>query len=190
MSDEQSPQRKSPLRFIVFLLLVAVLIAYVAVKWDRFNEETIAQQEEPIIDLGSDELESILSTASTGDEAGSTEAFNYFIEARLQRDKARSTQQAILREVIENPNSDPEIRTRAQEELLALSRTIGQETELEELIRAKGFDEVIVYLHREAAVIVVRSQALTGEEVARIADIVNRFAGVPLQAMSIVPRAK
>ena len=192
MSEVRKTTKRGPLRFVVFLLLLAVLLTYIALKWNRFNEETIAQQEEPIASLGkSGQTDSVLGVEySSAQSSDSRETFNYFIEARLQREKARSAQQVILREIIDNPNSSDELRTAAQQELLELAKTIGRESELEELIRAKGFEEVLIYLHDQAAVVVVRTEALTGEEVARIADIVNRFGEVPLQALSIIPRPK
>jgi stage III sporulation protein AH len=151
----------------------------------------VAQQEDsPIISLSDEQTpgEEAELAKTVEVSAESTESFNYFIEARLQREKARSAQKELLRELIDNPNSDEEVRKKAQHELLQLSRVIGREAEVEELIRAKGFRDVLVYLRDGAAVVVIRTQALTGEEVARIADIVNRFAGVPLQAMSIIPK--
>ncbi len=187
---------RSPLRFVVFLLVLAVLFTYIALKWNRFNEETVA-------DGTGDSIISLIDSTEEGDGARTTPSsdvnitppvdiegasYNYFIEARLQREKARSAQEAILREIIDNPKSGEDTRDRAQKELLALSKRAGLEAELERLIRAKGFEDVLVYLHDDAVMVVVQAEALTGEEVARIADIVNRFASVPLQAMSIIPK--
>jgi len=188
---------RSPARFIAFLLLLAALVTYIAVKWERFNQETVADDGEvPIISL-LDPNEG-LETTTPGEEKTvlpplvetRSADVDYFVEARLQREKARSAQQALLREIIDHPNSSPEIRDQAQQELLQLAQRIAQETELEDLIRAKGFQDVLVYLHDGAAMIIVRSEGLTAEEVARIADIVHRFAAVPLEAMSIVPRSR
>jgi len=112
---------------------------------------------------------------------------DYFIDSRLGRQRARGQQLETLRTIINNPASDREIRTEAQQALMTISKNISREVELENLIRAKGFDDVVVYLKENGADVVVKSDGLTPEEAARICDLVARGTGISEQNVVIIP---
>src|SRR6056297_3112036 len=61
---------------------------------------------------------------------------NFFIEYRIERDKARSEQISIFREMVNNPNTDEAIKKEAQNKMLAMSEKMEKEMEIESLIRA------------------------------------------------------
>ncbi len=121
--------------------------------------------------------------AASEDDGGT----NYFVDSRLERQRARGQEIETLRTIINNPSSDEEIRSEAQQQVMAISKNISLEMELENLIRAKGFDDAVVYLKDESANVVVKSGALTTEEAARICDIVARGAGISEQNIVIIP---
>lgn len=127
--------------------------------------------------------------SSQAKEATSKEDMSFFVDYRLDRERARSRQLEVLREVINSPQSSAETRKAAQEKLLALSQGMTQEVEVENLIRAKGFKDAAVYLDGKGATVVVQSPHLTPEEARRIADLVTRSTGVPEQNVVIIPRS-
>ncbi|MTI84162.1 MAG: SpoIIIAH-like family protein [Firmicutes bacterium] len=112
---------------------------------------------------------------------------NYFVDSRMGRQRARGQQLETLRGIINNPASKQEIRSEAQQSIMTISENISMEMELESLIRAKGFDDSVVYLKDNNATVVVKSAALTPEEAARICDLVSRGTGMSEQNIVVIP---
>lgn len=113
---------------------------------------------------------------------------DYFVDYRLERQRSRGQSVEYLREIIDNQSSAPEIRQQAQEAMMVMSNNISLEVELENLIKAKGFDDVVVSLREGGANVVVRSGQLAFEETARICDLVTRGTGITEQNIVIIPR--
>ena len=67
-----------------------------------------------------------------------------------------------------------------------LSQSIEIEGKIENLIKAKGFDECMVYYDTDRVDIVVKTEGLTDEEVMQMRDIAIRETSVPVENISIV----
>ena len=61
------------------------------------------------------------------------------------------------------------------------------ETEIDDVLRAKGFPGAMTMLQSQSAVVVVRGGNLDAARVAQIADIVEKTAGLPPQDLAVVP---
>lgn len=97
---------------------------------------------------------------------------NYFVEQRLNRDKLRAALIDRLNAIIENENTTEEVRTEAQKKIMNIGDIIEKELTIEGLIKAKGFDEALVFINDERAKIVVSKDELTEQDVVKILDIV------------------
>jgi len=113
---------------------------------------------------------------------------NFFIDYRLERDRLRSQEADYLREIINNPNASKESKEKAQKDLIALAQKIEKEMMMENLIKAKGFEDSVVLLAENSANVVVKSSGLQTKEVAQITDIVTRITGLPIDKITIVER--
>lgn len=111
---------------------------------------------------------------------------DYFTASRLDRDKSRSAAMEVYREVLENKESSSETKELAQKDLTASAKAMETEAVLEGLIKAKGFDEVIVYISNESANIVVRTIGLTPAQAAQIKDLVKENAYITAEKIKIV----
>ncbi|HEX6988326.1 MAG TPA: SpoIIIAH-like family protein [Bacillota bacterium] len=196
--------RRSPLRLILFLVLVAALVAYVVVQWADWQEQTLADDllnPAPVVVVPGDGGTAAGSGGETGMSASGddesptlttdvrgVEDPAYFVDARIDREQARSRRIELLEGLVANPDVNAETRQRAEEELVTLSRRITQEAEIESLVRARGFEDVLVYLYDEAAVVIVNAAELTEAQVAQVADAVNKVASVPVSAISVMAR--
>ena len=65
----------------------------------------------------------------------------------------------------------------AQQQKLDLINCMEMELTVENLVRGKGFDDVIVSMHAGSVNVIVGAQSLTDEQVAQILDIVLRETG-------------
>lgn len=120
-----------------------------------------------------------------------TESLNdidFFIDYRLERDRTRGQQVEWLREVINNPGTVDETRQKAQEELMAISRSMEKESELENLIRAKGFIDAVVIVDEHTATAVVSGDNIDNGEVTEITELVSRSTGMEQQKIAVISK--
>ncbi|MCL6635092.1 MAG: SpoIIIAH-like family protein [Peptococcaceae bacterium] len=127
--------------------------------------------------------------AESGARRAGDEGSDFFVEYRLERERARGQRVEWLREVINNAGSTSETRQKAQEHLMAISRNMAREVELENLIRAKGFKDAAVLVDDRAVTVIVAAAGLTGGEAAGITELVSRSTGVDAQNVVIITRA-
>ena len=110
----------------------------------------------------------------------------FFIETRLERDKKRSEMVSNLNEIINNNNSNQDIRNQAQSMKLNLITSTEKEMMIESMVMAKGFSDVVVYLSDQSINIVVQSEGLSSTDVAKIVDIVRRETQISMDNIIIM----
>lgn len=111
---------------------------------------------------------------------------DFFAEARMEREDSRSKAVAVMQEVIDT--GEKTSKETAEQEKLRMAKTSESETTIENLIRAKGFEDAMVYIQDEKVIAIVKtSQAeLTGADAAKIVEIVTEQTGMPATAVNIV----
>ncbi|SDD36329.1 SpoIIIAH-like family protein [Sporomusa acidovorans] len=102
---------------------------------------------------------------------------DFFTEYRLERDKIRSERTDLLREIIQNAKTE-DSKQQAQEAILKMTLEKQREAEMENLIKAKGFSDALVFIRDNSVSAVVKTTALTREEVVQVADVISRISGV------------
>lgn len=102
---------------------------------------------------------------------------DFFTEYRLEREKLRSQYSDLLRDQMTGAASD-ELRKQAQENILKMMQDKQRETEMENLIKAKGFSDAVVVCRDQSASAIVRSSRLSQTEAMQIADIIRRIASI------------
>lgn len=128
-------------------------------------------------------------TVSPGEVEPTVAKENFFVEYRLERERTRGKQMALLREVIDNPSTNQDARAIAQEKLLALGDFTAGELELESMLKAKGFGEVAVFLKETGATVIVQAERLSPGEAGRIMDLVVRETGLDQEKIIIIPKS-
>lgn len=114
----------------------------------------------------------------------------FFVEYRMERERAMGKEVEMLREVLESSSADEEICKTANERLLYLSSNISQEMELENLIRARGFQDVAVFLDKDIVTVVLQ----LGKEMAidagkiDIAQLVSKTTGMPEENVIMITK--
>ncbi|HHT64355.1 MAG: SpoIIIAH-like family protein [Bacillota bacterium] len=102
---------------------------------------------------------------------------DYFVNYRIEREKMRSQQVEILREIVENPNSAVDVRKDAQKKMLNLTEKMENELKLENLIKAKNYKDAVVLIQPESVMVVVKASSLTDGDGITIADLVANTTG-------------
>ena len=114
----------------------------------------------------------------------STSNIDFFTEYRLDRDKLRSERSEILRNGIKSA-TDEENRQALQEKILKMVQEKQQETEMESLIKAKGFADVLIFCSDKSVSAVVKAEELSKDEVIQVADIITRVTNCKVEDITI-----
>ena len=101
---------------------------------------------------------------------------NFFAAYREERDSVRTQELAYLDAIVAQ-GADTETLADAQKQKLELVNAMETELTVENLVRAKGFTDVIVSIHKGNINVVVGADSLNDEQVAQILDIVLRETG-------------
>ena len=101
---------------------------------------------------------------------------SFFDIYRSERDSVRTQELAYLDAIVAQ-GGDEATLSEAQKQKMTLVGCMESELNTENLIRAKGFQEVIVSMHNGSVNVIVDADALTDEQVAQILDIVLRETG-------------
>ena len=118
--------------------------------------------------------------------AAQTGGENYFAEARMNKESARSKSIEMLNAMLNNSNIDAESKKKAQDDMLALASVTDKEASCENLIKAKGFEECVVFVNGDSASVTVKSAGLSNSDLAKIQEIVSSQTGVVIKNIKIV----
>jgi len=113
---------------------------------------------------------------------------DFFVEYRLERDKARSEQVNIYRELVNNPNTDEGTKKEAQRKMLELTEKMEKEMEIESLIRARGYRDALAYIHDEAVDVIIQTNGLERDDVHKIGDIIIKVTGFNTEDVTIIEK--
>ena len=109
---------------------------------------------------------------------------DFFTEYRLERDRIRSERSDLLREIIQNSKTD-ESRQKAQDAVLKMVLEKQRESEMENLIKARGFSDALVLMRDNSVSAIVKTQSLTREDVLQVAEVISRVSGFRQEDITI-----
>ncbi|WP_152802360.1 SpoIIIAH-like family protein [Alkalibaculum sporogenes] len=167
---------------VVFSLVgVLALVGYLNYHMLFNDGVTTAENEKAPInaELVNIETENEVMTGTT------TLTDGFFVDYKIERDKSRSQSVAMLEDISKEEDGDKDTKTMAQQEVINLVKISEQEMIIENLIRAKGFNDAIVFIHDGYVNVVVDAQQLTTSQAAQIQNIVNKESGVDIEKISI-----
>lgn len=111
----------------------------------------------------------------------SKQANEFFAQAKMDKDNTRGKNKDELENIKKDPESSKELKSQANEKLLAIIDKSNKEMSIETLIKEKGYNDVVVFLADDGSLdIVVKTQSLSDVEVTQIADIAARHANVAI----------
>ncbi len=107
---------------------------------------------------------------------------DYFSKARYERDCARSEATELLKV---SADSEGSVSKDAAEKLAKYAEITEQETAIENLVRSKGYSDCVAFVEDEGVRVVVKSEKLDAESVAKIKDIVIEQTGIKATGIKI-----
>ena len=136
---------KKNLSLIIGLVLIVCVAVYI--NWRYADIGTAANAESERESYG--EAEFVNSSGGT-----------YFEQARLTRKTTRDDAVEQLQEIADNPNAAQEAKEQAVATMADYARYTETEGRIENLIKAKGFDECVVFIASDSVSVVVRTEGL------------------------------
>lgn len=115
-----------------------------------------------------------------------TTSANFFTSCRADKISQRNLQIEYLNSII-NTTTDDAQRLEANAKKLEISNRIEYETTLEGLIMASGFEDVIVTESDSTISVMVKSNGLTSDEVAKILAIIVDETKVDATNVRVIP---
>ncbi|MBQ6830983.1 MAG: SpoIIIAH-like family protein [Clostridia bacterium] len=112
---------------------------------------------------------------------------SYFEQARENREKSRDEAVDLVKEVLDNVKADDEQKQAAATAIAVMAKAIEQESCIEDLIKAKGFADCVVYIEGDQCSVVVKSDDLTVQDTSKISQIVTAQSNILPQNINIVP---
>ena len=120
------------------------------------------------------------ATASVGDD--------YFAQAKIERDNARSKALEILQQTAQNESFDEETRKNAQQRILDMASDTEKEAVIENIAGAKGYSEISVYIDGESVDVIVKKADFSEKDVVVIKQIISEQLGIGADSIRIVEK--
>lgn len=132
------------------------------------------------------EAEMVSSTNEGTEKEEPDTAVVNFDEAKTKREEARAAAMEILKSTSQDESADEASRALAGEKLVKCAENIELENTIESVANAKGYPQICAYINEGAAVLTVKSDGLSGDDTAKICEIVTDTAGIGMDKIKIV----
>lgn len=127
------------------------------------------------------------STSSSTVVNNETTNLSFFASYRNDRESTRSSEIAYYDAIIQSESSSLEARNLAETKKAELIEKMETELVVEGLIKAKGFEDVIVTNSSTSVNVVIKTGELTSSQVAQITSIVTEQTGMSIDCVKITP---
>lgn len=112
-------------------------------------------------------------TQETGQVSSNAED-NYFSTSRLGRDTMYSQMIESYQKILENESISQEQKTIATQEINNINTTKNAIMIAENLIKTKGFQDVVIFVNGQSISVILQGDELKQEEIAQVQNIVAR----------------
>ena len=115
-----------------------------------------------------------IETSGNNAEKNTTTVSQYFTQSRLDRDNMYSQMIESYQKILNNSQISEEQKKIAQEEITNINNRKNAIMISENLIKNKGFEDVIIFLNDKSVDVVVKAGELKQEQIAQIQNIIQR----------------
>lgn len=149
------------------------------------NNDIESNDNEP--DAESESNEESKSETSEPGEAVFTNAGTFSANAKLSREQLRAQNKETLMNMLNSANLSEEQKSEITNEMIHITEVAELENEVETLLEAKGFSDVVVSIGDETVDVVVNMTDVTDSQRAQIEDIVKRKTECKTSGIVITP---
>ena len=137
------------------------------------NKDEIKSDEQNTEIKGNDEnvAKNEINTSTTVTE---TSGDQYFAELRLERDKMYSQMLESYQKILSNSQISETQKEISENEIKKINDTRNAIMIAENLIKNKGFEDLIIFINGDSISIIVKAKELKEEQIAQIQNIISR----------------
>ena len=121
----------------------------------------------------------------TSVKADENQELQYFAESRLEREKMYSQMIESYQKILQNTTISEAQREIAQNEIKKINDIKNSIMIAENLIKNKGFEDVIIFINGESVNIIIKANDLSQEQIAQVQNIVTRELKVEIENIHI-----
>ncbi len=143
------------------------------------GEATLVSSNEVEEDDESDDEEVVENTLETVVEK------DYFLEAKMDRDNIYSKSLEVYENIMESSSIANDQKAIAQSEITNITNERKTIATAENLIKLRGFEDVVIFKNESGVSVILRSDVLQPEQVAQIQNIIEREFQVKGQNINI-----
>lgn len=125
------------------------------------------------------------NTVNATNTTSSTNTEEYFVQLKLNRDNLYSQKLEAYEQIVDSSSISSEQKAIAIQEIEKITEMQNSISVAEELIKLKGFEDVVIYVNENSVTVIVRTANLTSDQVAQIQNIVTRQLDVDVSNISI-----
>ena len=166
------------------LILAALIVALGAAVWINMK---FAATDTKKGDLGKGDYLAGSSQLGTAIEAGAQ--VSSINTARQELNTKRETLMSTLSTTANSETESDDVKKNAVTQLSAMTDNISKETNIETIIKAKGFADALVIISDESVTVMVQSESLLQSQTLQIQDAVVSQTGVELEKIKIITMA-
>ena len=140
------------------------------------NEVTNTQSKQEIqeVQANNEEVQKENKEESTETNANSTINDEYFTKSRLERDTMYSQMLESYQKILDKNNISEGQKTTAQNEIKKINELKNAIMITENLIKTKGFEDLIIFINDKSINVIVKSKELKKEQIAQIQNVITR----------------
>lgn len=141
------------------------------------------------VPYGSSNMEDNYTADDVAASKGASEDLdNYFASTMLDRQRARDEALEVLRSVTASAEALESTKTQAFEDISVLARDIERESNIETLVKSKGFEDCIAVISGNTVNVIVKTNGLLPGEIAQIKEIVYEQTGTEPLNVKIIEK--
>lgn len=126
-----------------------------------------------------------LSSSKESTASASKSSDEYFSQAKVNRQQTQDDIAEMTKKVLESSEESDAAKAEAVAKAAELATVMEQQTNVESLIKAKGFEECMVFIQNGECSIVVRDSDLTADDALIIKDIATGQTGITVDKIKV-----
>lgn len=117
-------------------------------------------------------------TQSTTQSTSKVKSEEYFAQAKVDREQTQDKIADMAQKILESADENDTVKAEAVAQASELANIMEQQTNVESVIKSKGFEECLVFIQNGECSVVVKDSDLTEDDAMIIKDIAQGQTGV------------
>ena len=126
-----------------------------------------------------------LSSSKESTASASKSSDEYFSQAKVNRQQTQDDIAEMTKKILESSEESDTAKAEAVAKAAELATVMEQQTNVESLIKAKGFEECMVFIQNGECSIVVRDSDLPADDALIIKDIATGQTGITVDKIKV-----